>query len=100
EFPGFAPFREIFAQPLVTHTPVGCMCLNFDWHLDRAQVQAIDAEVSIEQAFLTGLPLETFRVEGIDQGMPGAFHLDVPWTLSRPFRPASFRPFESNLFPR
>jgi hypothetical protein len=94
EFPGFETVREIFRLPLVTWTPLGFMCLDFRWELERAQVQAIDAEVQIEQAFLPGLPLEPFRVDGIDTCAPGtcgpgAFCLDVPWTLSRPFRPST-----------
>jgi hypothetical protein len=89
DFPGFKAMREIFSQPLVTGTPFGCMCLDFVWELERARLQAIDAEVRIEHAFLPGLPLASFEVEGIDKCAPGAFHLDVPWTLSRPFRPSA-----------
>jgi hypothetical protein len=92
EFAGFGDLREIFAQPLVTHTPVGSMCLDFRWHLEQARVQAIAADVRIEWAFLPGMEVEEFRVDGIDKCAMGAFYLDVPWTLSRPFRPSSIRP--------
>jgi hypothetical protein len=89
DFLKFAALQDIFVQPLVTATPFGCLCLDFHWKLEEAQMQAADAEVRIEQAFLPGLPLGPFQVDGIDRFPDGAFHLDVPWTLSRPFRPSS-----------
>jgi hypothetical protein len=89
DFSGFQRLSEIFSQPLVTQTPFGSMCLDFDWELERARLRAIDAEVRIERAFLPGLSVESFRVDGVDRCALGAFHLDVPWSLSRPFHPST-----------
>src|SRR5205085_2917933 len=89
DFPHFAAVREIFELPLATSTPLGGMCLDFHWELENAQMQAIEAQVCIEEPFLPGLPIGPFESDGIDESSAGAFHLDVPWTLSRPFRPSS-----------
>jgi hypothetical protein len=90
-FPRFEPLRGIFKMPLVTRFPFGCICLDFGWDLERATMQAIETQVDIEQAFLPDLPVGPFHVGGIDAQPFGAFRLDVPWTLTRPFLPSSLR---------
>jgi hypothetical protein len=89
DFPGFTVLRDIFSQPLVSVTPFGFMCLDFEWKLEQARLRPVQAEVRFEQPFLPGLPLEPLHMDGIDRRPGGAFNLDVPWTLSRPFLPSS-----------
>src|SRR5262249_47177332 len=92
QFPYFEALREVFEMPLVTHTPFGFLCLNFQWDLEAAQMQAIKTEVSIASEFLPGLPLGRFRLDGIDEKPMGSFRLDVPWKLSRPFLASALHP--------
>jgi len=85
-FPLFTPLQEIFRQPFVAKTAVGLFsCSIFDFKLDQAQMQSIEADVHISEEFVPGLPTGDFPVKGIDSTPLGAFYIHLPWTLSAPF---------------
>ncbi len=86
-FPHFEPVRDLFRQPFVAKSIVGpFICSRFDFHLDDAHMQSIDATVHLTEAFVPGLAVGDFHVPGIDMTPVGAFYIQIPWTLSPPFR--------------
>jgi len=86
-FPHFEPVRDLFRQPFVAKSIVGpFICSTFDFRLDEAQMQAIDATVHVTEAFVPDLAVGDNHVPGIDMTPVGAFYIQVPWTLSPPFR--------------
>jgi hypothetical protein len=92
DFSHFEPMRDVFLLPLVTRMAMGyCVCLDFDWHLDKAQLQAVDGRVDVGHAFVPGLPVDSFVVKGLDDAPLGAFRFVVPWSLTRPFWPSALR---------
>jgi len=92
QFPLFAGLRPAFEQPLIDKPMLGPLLgAYFDWELDRASMQALDAEVEIQKAFLPGLTKENYEVKGINQVPLGAFRFLVPWTVTLPFLPSALR---------
>jgi len=92
QFPLFAGMRPAFEQPLIDKPVLGPLLgAYFDWELDRASMQALDAEVEIQKAFLPGLTKENYEVKGINQVPLGAFRFLVPWTVTLPFLPSALR---------
>ena len=80
---------RLFNQPLVGQTRLGPLpgpfvCSIFDWHFDRAKIQAVEATVNIAQPFVPGLPIGEYSTPGLDTDALGAFHLDTRWQLTEP----------------
>jgi hypothetical protein len=85
DYPWFERVRPVFEQPFVGKIPFGpflCSIMRFD--LARAVLTPVDAVLRIERPFLRGLLTGEHRLGGIDQGWRGAFHIEMPWTLSLP----------------
>ncbi len=87
EFPNFAAVAPAFQQPFLGKFffgPILCSIMTFE--LEKAVMRPIEARVEVETAYLPGMPVREFRVPGIDASPLGAFHIEVPWTLSYPMR--------------
>gem|GEM_PF-1565816 len=75
-FPAVRPiFEQMFLQRFLLIGPA--ILSNLTFELDRATVQAIDAEIVFKG--------QDYSVPGLDETPLGAFRLSLPWTLSWPF---------------
>lgn len=84
-FPNFAAVAPAFRQPFLGKLffgPILCSIMTFE--LEKATLRPVEARIEIEDAYLPGMPKKEFRVPGIDASPLGAFHIEVPWTLSYP----------------
>lgn len=87
EFPNFAAVAPAFRQPFLGKLffgPILCSIMTFE--LEKAVLRPIEADIRIDRSYLPGMPAREFRVPGIDASAIGAFHIEVPWTLSYPMR--------------
>jgi hypothetical protein len=85
DFPLFQTQLEWLNQPFIGKTLLGfCRCSYFDWDFNHAQLQAIEAEVTVAQPFMPGLPPGTFALKGLDHSPLGACWLSTHWRLSPP----------------
>jgi hypothetical protein len=85
DFPNFAAVAPAFCQPFLGKLffgPILCSIMTFE--LEKAILRPIEARIDVEDAYLPGMPAKDFRVPGIDASPLGAFHIEVPWTLSYP----------------
>ncbi len=86
-FPNFAAVAPAFRQPFLGKLffgPILCSIMTFE--LEKAVMRPIEARIDVRTAYLPGMPAREFRVPGIDASPLGAFHIEVPWTLSYPMR--------------
>jgi hypothetical protein len=87
DFPNFAAVAPAFRQPVLGKFffgPIVCSIMAFE--LEKAVMRPVEARIAVETAYLPGMPAREFRVPGIDASPLGAFHIEVPWTLSYPMR--------------
>jgi hypothetical protein len=87
DFPNFAAVAPAFRQPFLGKFffgPIVCSIMAFE--LEKAVMRPVEARIAVETAYLPGMPAREFRVPGIDASPLGAFHIEVPWTLSYPMR--------------
>ena len=62
-----------------------------DLGLDRAVLQPVGLGLSIHRAFVPGLPVGDFRLEGADGDAGSAFRIRTHWRLAAPGRGARLR---------
>lgn len=88
--------RTLFDQPLISHGRGGWRYSVADLGLDRAVLQPVGLRLSIHRAFVPGLPVGEFRLEGVDGDAGSAFRILTHWRLAGPWArrspPASARP--------
>jgi hypothetical protein len=78
---------KMLQQPLIGQTSFGSFIYSvFDWNLAHAEIQPIEAEVSIVQPFLSGLSVGKYHVPGINEFPLGAFKIKALWTLTAPMK--------------
>ncbi len=65
---------------------------NLVFHMERARIAPLAAQIRIDQPFVAGLPAGTHSFPGIDESPFGAFRIEVPWTLGPPSWLAPFAP--------
>lgn len=99
QFPYFAPIRACLDQPLLTQMPLGegpvIVCTRYDRQWSTAALRPMSGAVTIEQAYLPGLPCGRFPGNGfsvgIDESSLGSFELlahcrqslPYPWSMHR-----------------
>lgn len=85
EFPNFAAVAPTFQEPFLGKLgfgPVLCSVMTFE--LDKATLRPAEGRIVVERPYVPGMPVGEIRVPGIDASPRGAFHIEVPWTLSWP----------------
>lgn len=83
--PHFEALQSVFEQPVVGHTLLGpFVCFTFG--RDNVQVQPTRAEVTVSEAFVSGLPTGQYQVNGIDVAPLGGFYIENRWQLHLPKR--------------
>lgn len=98
-FPHFAPLRAAMDQPMLTALPPGmgpiAICSRFDKHWPTVGLRPLSTAVTIEQAFLPGLPCGRFPGHGCSAGIDvsslGSYELRAhcrqtvpyPWSMHR-----------------
>lgn len=85
EFPNFAAVAPSFEEPFLGQYgfgPIVCSVMTFE--LEKAVLRPVEAWITVEKPYLSGMPIGEFRVPDIDASPRGAFHIEVPWTLSWP----------------
>ena len=80
----FSLIQDILTQPMIGKTPAGFACSNFNWSLRGSSIQPLRAEVSLKNAFLSGLVPADYQLPSIDEVPLGAFRVVTQWTLSLP----------------
>ena len=84
-FRHFEGVRPTFEQPFIQRfppLPFERSVMTFD--LDAAILQSAAAEVTIDRAFLPGLPTGPMTFPSLASTPMGSFTISVPWTLSAP----------------
>jgi Acetoacetate decarboxylase (ADC) len=83
-------------QPVISQSRGGWRYSVADLGLDRAVLQPVELGLSIRRAFVPGLPVGDFRLEGLDGDHGAAFRIRTHWRLAGPWArrspPASERP--------
>jgi hypothetical protein len=86
----------MFDQPVISHGRDGWRYSVADLGLDRAVLQPVELRLSIRRAFVPGLPVGDFGLEGAEGDAGSAFRLRTHWRLAGPWArrapPASERP--------
>jgi hypothetical protein len=98
--PAIAPSRivalTLLEQPVISRSGDGWRYSVADLGLDRAVLQPVALGLSIRRAFVPGLPVGDFRLEGVDGDAGSAFRIRTHWRLAGPWArrspPASERP--------
>jgi len=84
-YPNSEHVAPVFHLPFVGKLPFGAFVYsNLEFHLERARIQPVSADVGIERSFARGLPPARHSFRGIDESPFGAFRIEVPWTLRPP----------------
>jgi hypothetical protein len=76
--------RSLFDQPVISHARAGWRYSVADLGLDRAVLQPVGLRLSIHRAFVPGLPVGDFRLEGVDGDAGSAFRIRTHWRLAGP----------------
>jgi hypothetical protein len=85
--------RRLFAQPFIGQVIPGVWIYSRMWFLlDQAEVAPVTATFTLEPGCVPRLPHLSFSVDGITREHGRAFHLRVPWQLSRPYLSPSVPP--------
>jgi hypothetical protein len=98
--PAIEPSRivalTLLDQPVISQSRGGWRYSVADLGLDRAVLQPVELGLSIRGAFVPGLPVGDFRVEGVGGDAGSAFRIRTRWRLAGPWArrspPASERP--------
>ncbi|MDI1442607.1 hypothetical protein [Polyangium sp. 6x1] len=86
--PNHEAILDVLRQPLICCQPISrgplfsCADHESDW--ERAQVRPLDTTMRIEDAFVPGLVVGTYRSRGIDRSPLGSFELRAPFKLTLP----------------
>jgi hypothetical protein len=99
--PAIEPSRialTLFDQPVISRSRGGWRYSVADLGLDRAVLQPVGLHLSIRRAFVPGLPVGEFRLQGLDGDHGAAFRIRTHWRLAGPWArrspPPSERPQE------
>lgn len=92
-YPHFAPVREVLDQPMLTQLPLGMgpmlVCSRYDKHWPSVTLRPLAAAVTIDQAFIPGLPCGRFPGRGwsagIDQSPLGSYELRAHFRQTIPY---------------
>jgi hypothetical protein len=88
--------RTLFDLPVISHSLGGWRYSVADLGLGRAVLQSVGLRLTIHRAFVPGLPVGDFRLEGADGDGGYAFRIRTHWRLAGPWArrspPASARP--------
>jgi hypothetical protein len=77
--------RTLFEQPVISHAWGSWRYSVADLGLDRAALQPVELCLSIRHAFVPGLPVGDFRLEGVDDDAGSAFRIRTHWRLAGPW---------------
>jgi hypothetical protein len=87
--PAIEPSRivalTLFEQPVISQSSGGWRYSVADLGLDRALLQPVGLRLSIQRAFVPGLPVGDFRLEGLDGDAGSAFRIRTHWRLAGPW---------------
>jgi hypothetical protein len=80
-----SPLPHLIARPLVGRTVLGnWVTTTLDWNLASARVRSAKARVELEPGAVGGLPSARHAVDGIGDGVLGAYVLEHTWTVTVP----------------
>lgn len=87
------PNTGIMVQPLVSMLPGGVgmfpICSDFDKKWDEAVIRPLETQITINRAFVPGLPTGTFpagqKAPGIDVSVLGSFQVLAHWRMTLPY---------------
>lgn len=91
DFPNFAPVVDAIHIPNIGDTSMTgkdatgkWACFVFDWHLEHARVASIEGQLTINFAYVPGLPTGQHNFTGIADSKFGAYRLATNWTIGMP----------------
>lgn len=93
QFPNFAAVRPIFEQTFLQRFLIfgPTCCCTLDFELDQGTVQPLRATIDMTREALPAIGALRVSVESIETTSLGGFVLELPWTLTYPFRPGGNR---------
>ncbi|HEX9077318.1 MAG TPA: hypothetical protein VF932_16135, partial [Anaerolineae bacterium] len=93
DFPYAQGIPTMLEQTGIGRTVLGpLLTIPLSQDLSSAQVQPVDADVHILQAFLQGLPAGDYKLQALNQAPLGAYRMKAQWWLGMPQLPSSIKP--------
>lgn len=93
DFPYAQGIPAMLKQTGIGKTVLGpLLTIPLSQDLSSAQVQPVDADVHILQAFLQGLPAGEYKLQALNQAPLGAYRMKAQWWLGMPQLPSSIKP--------